>query len=74
MQPPETLPKISAQSIGPQVAARLGGITIAIREEPEQPTIIEIPGSLPDQTALLGVLNQLYLHVVPLLSMECLSR
>jgi hypothetical protein len=49
-------------------------MTIAIREAPGQPTITELTGSLPDQAALLGVLNQLYLHLVPLLSVECLSR
>ena len=54
-------------------SARLGGMSIAIRDEPGQPTITEITGLLPDQAALLGVLNQLYLHLVPLLSVECLS-
>jgi hypothetical protein len=41
-------------------------MTIAIREESGQPTMTEITGPLPDQAALLGVLNQLYLHLVPL--------
>ena len=54
-------------------SARLGGMAIAIREEPGQPTLTEITGLLPDQAALLGVLNQLYLHLVPLRSVECLS-
>ena len=57
----------------PRWSARLGGMTIAIQEEPGQPTITELTGPLPDQAALLGVLNQLYLHLVPLLSVECLS-
>jgi polar amino acid transport system substrate-binding protein len=30
--------------------------------------------SVPYMAALLGVLNQLYVHRVPLLSVECLSR
>jgi hypothetical protein len=60
--------------LDPRWSARLGGMTIAIREAPGQPTITEITGLLPDQAALLGVLNQLYLHLVPLLSVECLSR
>jgi len=47
---------------------------IAIREEPGQPTMTEITGPLPAQAALLDVLNQLYMHLVPLLSVECLSR
>jgi hypothetical protein len=54
-------------------SARLGGMTLAIREAPGQPTITEFTGSLPDQAALLGVLNQLYLLLVPLRSVECLS-
>ena len=32
----------------PRWSARLGGMTIAIREEPGQPTITEITGLLPD--------------------------
>jgi hypothetical protein len=54
-------------------SARLGGMTIALREEPGQSTITELTGPLPDQAALLGVLNQRYLHLVPRLSVECLS-
>jgi hypothetical protein len=34
-------------------------MTIAIREEPGQPTITELTGLFPDQAALLGGLNQL---------------
>jgi hypothetical protein len=59
--------------LAPRWSARLGGMTIAIRAEPGQPTITEFIGLLPDQAALLGVLNQLYLHLIPLLSVECLS-
>ena len=59
--------------LAPRWSARLGGMTIAIREELGQPTITELTGPLPDQAALLGVLNQLYQHLVPLLSVECLS-
>lgn len=33
----------------------------------------ELTGPLPDQAALMGVLNQLYRNLVPLLSVECLS-
>jgi hypothetical protein len=46
-------------------------MTTAIREEPGQPTITELTGPLPDQAALLGVLNQRYLDRVPRLSVEC---
>jgi hypothetical protein len=54
-------------------SARLGGMTIAIREGPGQPTITELTGPLPDQAARLGVLNQWYLHRVPRLSVGCRS-
>jgi hypothetical protein len=56
-----------------RLLARAGGMTIAIREEPGQPTITELTGRLPDQAARLGVLNQRYLHCVPRLSVECRS-
>jgi hypothetical protein len=36
----------------PLWSARLGGMTIAIREEPGQPTMTELTGPLPDQAAL----------------------
>ena len=50
-------------------SARLGGMTIAIREEPGQPTITGLTGS--SRMARLGVLNQRYLHRVPRLRVEC---
>ena len=55
----------------PRWSARLGGMTIAIREEPGQPTTTEITGPLPDLAARLGVLNQRDLHRVPRLSVGC---
>ena len=45
-------------------------MTIAIREEPGQPTITERTGPLPDQAARLGVRNQRSLHRVPRLRVE----
>jgi hypothetical protein len=48
-------------------------MTTAIREELGQPTITELTRPLPDQAARLGVLNQRFLHLAPLLSVECLS-
>lgn len=59
--------------LAPRWSARLGSMAITIWEEPGQPTITDLTEPLPDQTALLGVFNQLYLHLVPLLSVECLS-
>src|SRR5512132_897601 len=49
----------------PRWSGRLGGMTIAIWEEPGQPTITELTGPLPDQAARLGVRNQRSLHRVP---------
>ena len=57
----------------PRWSARLGGMTIAIREEPGQPTTTEITCPLPDLAARLGVLNQRDLHRVPRLSVGCRS-
>jgi hypothetical protein len=48
-------------------------MTLTIQEAPGQPTITELTGPLPDQAALLGVLNQLYLLLGPLRSVEGLS-
>lgn len=40
-------------------ADRLGGLSVAYIEEGSQPVTV-LKGSLPDQAALLGVLNTLY--------------
>jgi hypothetical protein len=59
--------------VDPRLSARLGGLTITSGEAPGYPIITELTGELPDQAALLGVLNQLYHRLVPLLSVEYLS-
>jgi hypothetical protein len=35
--------------------------------------ITEIRGQLPDQAALMGVLDELYNCAIPVISMECIS-
>jgi hypothetical protein len=41
-------------------------------EEGEE-IVTEIRGQLPDQAALMGVLDELYNCAIPVISMECIS-
>jgi len=53
---------------------RLGGLTITNGAvEPDSPVTI-LQGALPDQAALLGVLNALYDMRFPLISVNCLDE
>lgn len=52
---------------------RLGGMTIATTDRAEEAPVTTLSGRLPDQAALLGVLNTLYDLHLPLLSMEYLG-
>jgi hypothetical protein len=36
-------------------------------------TFTEINGRLPDQAALMGVLDELYRHAIPVMRVECIS-
>ena len=49
---------------------RLGGMAISIAERSEGAPITTLSGWLPDQAALLGVLNALYGMHLPLVSVE----
>jgi hypothetical protein len=51
----------------------LHGMTVSTMEADGQTTVTELIGTLPDQAALMGVLQQLYNCIIPLLSVECLS-
>lgn len=51
---------------------RLGGLAITVGGDEEKPET-QLCGRLPDQAALLGVLNALYDHRFVLLSVERLS-
>ncbi|UCE56838.1 MAG: hypothetical protein JSV31_15770 [Desulfobacterales bacterium] len=52
---------------------RLAGMTVSIRVGKGGGTTTELYGRLPDQAALMGVLQQLYISGIPLLSLECLT-
>jgi len=49
------------------------GMTVGIIEAPDQSVVSELVGLLPDQAALMGVLNVLYNYAIPLISVECIS-
>ena len=50
---------------------RLQGMSVTTVEAEGMATYSELSGVLPDQAALMGVLNCLYNWRIPLLSMEC---
>jgi len=52
---------------------RLHGMTIAIILKADNDPVTELSGVLPDQAALMGVLQQLYTCGAPLLSVEYLG-
>jgi hypothetical protein len=57
-----------AGTIEPRLSERLGGLRLG---PARGGAITELCGSLPDQAALLGVLNGLYQFGLPLLSVDC---
>ncbi|GAB6909725.1 conserved hypothetical protein [Desulfosarcina cetonica] len=59
--------------LSPHWADYLQGMTFAIVETGDQATVTEIKGRLPDQAALMGILQHLYSFAIPLLSVECLD-
>jgi len=48
-------------------------MTVTVSEEADQETITELSGLLPDQAALMGVLQQLYNRNIPVFSVECVN-
>jgi hypothetical protein len=50
----------------------VGDMDISVKHGPDQYPVTTLTGSLPDQTALVGVINRLYGLGMPLLSLECL--
>jgi hypothetical protein len=52
---------------------RLQGMTIATILKADEEPVTELSGVLPDQAALMGVLQQLYICGAPLLSVEFLG-
>jgi hypothetical protein len=58
--------------LNPDWSTRLRGMALFTVEEREA-VVTEIRGQLPDQAALMGVLDELYNSSIPLISMECIS-
>jgi hypothetical protein len=59
--------------LSPDWSERLQGMSVSFVEGKGHGTITELSGLLPDQAALMGVLDHLYNCGIPLLSMECVS-
>lgn len=51
----------------------LHGMTVTVIDAQDQPTVTELCGRLPDQAALMGVLQQLYNCLIPVISVECMN-
>jgi len=59
--------------IDPAWSDVLQGMTMTVIHVPEQPTVTELCGRLPDQAALMGVLQHLYNCLIPVISVACMS-
>lgn len=59
--------------LNPNWSERLQGMKVSVVEEGGQGTVTELSGLLPDQAALMGVLDHLYNCGIPLLRVECVS-
>jgi len=57
----------------PKWSGYLQGMTVSVLEEKDQEAFTELSGLLPDQAALMGVLQQLYNRNIPVFSVECIS-
>lgn len=59
--------------LNPEWSQRLQGMEITIKKDYPLHILTELSGVLPDQAALMGVLQHLYACNVPLLSVECIG-
>ena len=57
--------------LNPDWSKRLRGMEVFTVEEGEA-IVTEIRGQLPDQAALMGVLDELYNCAIPVISVECI--
>jgi len=57
----------------PKWSGYLQGMTVTVFEEAGQGTFTELSGLLPDQAALMGVLQQIYNRNIPVFSVECVG-
>ena len=62
-----------SKRLSPDWSEWLQGMEVSVVEEGGQGTVTELSGFLPDQAALMGVLDHLYNLGIPLLSMECVT-
>lgn len=60
-----------AGRLDPAWSERFEGMSISISEQKEHGTTSELSGKLPDQAALMGVLQELYTCGITLLGVEC---
>ena len=51
----------------------LGNVTIHLKQPSVEPVVTVLHGQLPDQAALAGMLNYIFMLGLPLLSVKCLS-
>jgi hypothetical protein len=63
-----------AGRLGPGWADRVGGMEIRVREEGARGPVTELSGTVVDQAALQGLLDQLYARGYALLGVELLSE
>jgi len=61
-----------AGRLSPDWSERLRGMALSTVEEGNK-TFTEIEGRLPDQAALMGVLDEIYSNVIPMIHVECIS-
>jgi hypothetical protein len=66
--------RIRAQgAFDPRWLEMLSGVWVITRRRAARPRVTTLVGSVADQAALLGVLEQLYSLGLPILSVECLT-
>ena len=58
--------------LNPDWSEQLRGMALSTVEEGNK-TYTEIRGRLPDQAALMGLLDELQGHAIPLIRVECIS-
>jgi len=59
--------------LNPEWSKHLQGMKISIIQSDGRPTCTELCGLLPDQAALMGVLQELYEFGIPMCSVKCES-
>ena len=57
-------------ALDPRWSGSLVGLAISVRKQPEQPVVTVLRCPLPDQAALQGVLDTLFMLNMPLLLVE----